>query len=154
MSRRAVWGLMALVLAIALAVGSRGQSGPPTLAQRELRITSDIRCPTCQGLSAAVSEAPAAVAIREEVRRRLAEGQTEAQIEDYLADRYGPGIRLRPEARGMGVLVWALPVAGAAFAVVGLALAFRRWRRDGVATASETDRNLVAKALSEPTGGP
>ena len=57
-NRRLVWAAMALVLVVALAAGSRGRAGPPTEDQRVQRIAAVIRCPTCQGLSAAQSDAP------------------------------------------------------------------------------------------------
>jgi cytochrome c-type biogenesis protein CcmH len=88
MSRRASWALLALVLVAALAIGSRGESGPPTEDQRVQRIASVVRCPTCRGLSAAQSDAPSAEAIRDEVRRRVQEGETDAQIKGYLISRY------------------------------------------------------------------
>jgi cytochrome c-type biogenesis protein CcmH len=142
-SRRLAWGLLALVLVGALAVGSRAESGPPTEDQRVQRIASVIRCPTCRGLSAAQSDAPSAEAIRDEVRRRVQEGETDAQIKGYLISRYGEDILLQPRSK----LVWALPVVGGAAAVGGLALLLRRRRVRPGGRASEDDEALVAQAL-------
>lgn len=137
------WGLLAVVLVGALAVGSRGQSGPPTEDQRVQRIASVLRCPTCRGLSAAQSDAPSAEAIRDEVRRRVQEGETDAQIKAYLVSRYGEDILLQPKSR----LVWGLPVMAGAVAVGGLVLVLRRRRVRPGRTASDADEALVAKAL-------
>ena len=142
MNRRLTWGLLALVLVGALAVGSQEKSGPPTDDQRVQRIASVVRCPTCRGLSAAQSDAPSAEAIRDEVRRRVQEGETDAQIKGYLESRYGEDILLQPKSR----LVWALPVVGAAAAVGGLVLVLRRRRVKPGLTASDADEALVAKA--------
>jgi cytochrome c-type biogenesis protein CcmH len=142
-SRRLTWGLLALVLVGAFAVGSRGESGPPTEDQRVERISSVLRCPTCRGLSAAQSDAPSAEAIRDEVRRRVQAGETDAQIKDYLISRYGEDILLQPRSR----LVWGLPVLAAAAAVGGLVLVLRRRRVRPGRTASEADEALVAKAM-------
>ena len=142
-SRRLAWGLLALVLAGALAVGSRGEPGPPTEDQRVQRIASVVRCPTCRGLSAAQSDAPSAEAIRDEVRRRVQEGETDAQIKSYLISRYGEDILLQPKSR----LVWALPVIGGAAAVGGLVFVLRRRRVKPGPTASDADEALVARAL-------
>jgi cytochrome c-type biogenesis protein CcmH len=142
-SRRLTWGLLALVLVGALAVGSRGESGPPTEDQRVDRISSVVRCPTCRGLSAAQSDAPSAEAIREEVRRRVQLGETDAQIKDYLISRYGEDILLQPRSR----VVWVLPVLGVAAAVGGLVLVLRRRGARPGRKASEADEALVAKAL-------
>ncbi len=145
MSRRLTWGLLALVLVGALAVGSLGQSGPPTEDQRVDRISSVVRCPTCRGLSAAQSDAPSAEAIRDEVRRRVQLGETDAQIKDYLISRYGEDILLQPRSR----VVWVLPVLGVAAAVGGLVLVLRRRGVRPGRKASEADEALVAKALEQ-----
>jgi len=142
-----VWGLMGLVLVTALAIGSQGRSGPPTEDQRVRRITSVIRCPTCSGLSADQSDAPAAMSIRDEVRRRVQEGETDGQIKGYLVGRFGGDILLQPEAEGVGVLVWALPLLGVGGAVAGLALVLRRSRVRPGRQVSDADRALVEKAL-------
>lgn len=142
-SRRLTWGLLAFVLAGALAIGSRGESGPPTEDQRVQRIASVIRCPTCRGLSAAQSDAPSAEAIRDEVRRRVQEGETDTRIKDYLISRYGEDILLQPRSK----LVWALPVAGGAVAVAGLVLLLRRRRIRPGGKVSDADEALVARAM-------
>jgi cytochrome c-type biogenesis protein CcmH len=146
-SRRAVWGVMALVLVAALAVASGGQGGPLTEDEQVERIADKVRCPTCRGLSAADSDAPAATAIRDEIRRRLREGQSEGQILGYLEGTYGADIRLEPKGEGVGVLVWVLPLAGAAAAVAGLAVVFSRRRRRRAPRVSEADRALVEEAM-------
>ena len=141
------WAVMAVVLAVALGVGARGRSGPPTDAQRVNRIADQVRCPTCRGLSAADSDAPAARAMREEVRRRVEAGETDEAILGYIVSRYDASILLNPEGDGVAGLVWVLPVAGLVAAAGGLILAFRRWRARSGATVSAADRALVDEAL-------
>ena len=142
------WALMALLLVGALAVGARGDDGPPTDTERAHRIAAQVRCPTCRGLSAADSDAPAAQFIRDESLRRVRAGETDAQILAFFVDRYGSDIRLKPERRGVAGLVWALPAAGAVVAVGGLVLAFRRWRPRRTAEVSADDRALVEEAMN------
>lgn len=141
--RRLAWGLLAVVLVGALAIGARGRSGPATEDQRVERIASVIRCPTCRGLSAARSDAPSAEAIRDEVRRRVQEGQSDGQIEDYLISRYGEDILLQPRNR----TVWLLPLIGGVAAIGGLVLVMRRRRVRPGRTATDDDEALVAKAM-------
>jgi cytochrome c-type biogenesis protein CcmH len=141
------WALLGLVLVVALVIGSQGESGPPTAEQRVKRITSVVRCPTCRGLSVAQSEAPAAKAIDDEVRRRVEAGETDRQIKDYLVSRYSEDILLQPRSTGAGLVVWALPVIGALAAVGGLVFVLRRRRvRTGV-RISDADQALVDQAL-------
>ena len=145
MSGRLTWGLLALVLVGALAVGAQGQSGPPTEDQRVERITSVVRCPTCRGLSADQSDAPSAEAIRDEVRRRVQAGETDAQVKGYLVSRYGEDILLQPRSRA----VWVLPVVGAVAAIGGLVFVIGRRRVRPGLTASDDDEALVAKAMRQ-----
>ena len=146
-SRRVVWGLMAVVLVAGLAMAAGGSAGPPTEDHQVTSIADKVRCPTCRGLSAADSDAPAATAIRDEVRRRLREGQSEGAILGYLESTYGADIRLEPEREGIGVVVWALPVAVAGVVVVALAVMFARRRRRAGTRVSDADRALVEEAL-------
>ena len=140
---------MVLVLAVALGVGAQGRRRPLTLGQRVERVTSEIRCPTCQGLSAAVSDAPAARAIRDDVRRRLAEGQSEDEVKAALVASYGPGLLLKPEPRGVGLLVWVLPVVGtaAALAVLGAVLARRRRAGPSVEESESAPGDVPVEAI-------
>jgi cytochrome c-type biogenesis protein CcmH len=147
MSRRLVWAVMGLVLVVALGLGSRGPSGPPTEDQRVHRMATVIRCPTCQGLSAAQSDAPSSEAIRDEIRRRVRDGETDDQIRDYLVSRYGSGILLEPPATGLGILVWALPLLGGVLAVGGLGHVLRRNRVRPGRRVSAADQALVDQAL-------
>ncbi len=150
MNRRAMWAVMGVLLVGALAIGSQ-RSGPVTDEARVRRIGSDLRCPTCQGMSVADSDAPAAVGIREEIARRVAEGrETNGQIKDFILGLY-PNISLRPETSGLGLVVWALPVVAAAAVIGGLTLVLvRRRRRPEPAGLSDEDRRLVEQALKSP----
>lgn len=147
MGRALPWLVMAVVAGTALAVGVTGDRGPTTQAERATAIASEVRCPTCQGLSAAESNAAAARAIREDISERLRAGESPAQIRAFLVSRYGEDILLRPPASGISGLVWALPVALLVGAGAGLAAAFRRWRRALGGPVTEADRRRVEEAL-------
>ena len=147
MSRRLSWGLLGLVLVAALAVGGRGESGPPTEDQRVRRIASVVRCPTCRGLSAAQSDAPSAESIRDEVRRRVRAGETDAEVKGYLVSRYGEDILLQPKTEGVGMVVWALPLIGVTVAVGGLVVVLRRRRVRPGPKVSDADKALVEEAM-------
>jgi len=144
---RLPWLVLALVLAIALAIGAQGRSGPRTEAQRVKHIASEIRCPTCRNQSAAESDAAAAKAVREEIDRRVRAGESDGEIVAFMVSRYGSDILLKPQGSGVASLVWVLPVVAVVVALAGLAVAFRRWRaRPGVEVSVE-DRELVQREL-------
>jgi len=95
------WTVMAVVLAVALVIGSVTRSGSETVSQRVDRIAGDVRCPSCSGLSAAESDAPTAVAVRKLITDRVKAGRNDASIETELVHSYGSGILLRPPASGV-----------------------------------------------------
>lgn len=140
--------LLAPVVAVALFIGGGGNdNAPPSAAGRAGRIASEVRCPTCEGLSAAESESAASVAIRDEIRRRIDDGETDDQVRAFLVGRYGRDILLTPEGSGVAGLVWVLPVAGFVLGAGALGLSFRRRRAEPLRTATDDDRRLVEQAL-------
>ena len=140
------WFALLTVVAAALVIGAGG-SDERTDAERVDAITGEVRCPTCQGLSAAESSAPAARAVRTFVEEQVDAGRSDDEIKAALAARFGKDILLRPEAGGVSGLVWALPVIVLVAGAGGLAFAFDRWRRRKPQHASEEDRRLVDEVL-------
>ena len=149
-----VVALGAVVVAALVIGGARPGKGPRTAAARTEAIAGDLRCPVCQGLSIADSHSPTADAIKEDIRRRVDAGESDGAIKRHYIDSYGKWILLRPEASGVGALVWLLPVCALLLAGGGLALAFRRWRRQPAMAATDEDRALVEAALAKQHGEP
>jgi cytochrome c-type biogenesis protein CcmH len=106
--------MKALVLGLVLAAYAPQQAGSTPLdPQREARVQAlgkQLRCPMCQGLSIADSNASAARAQMDKVRELVAAGRTDEQIRGYFTSRYGEWALLEPEASGMNLLVWFLPL--------------------------------------------
>jgi cytochrome c-type biogenesis protein CcmH len=144
------WLILAVLLGGALTVAARSPgstSRTAAEAARVRRITSEIRCPTCKGLSAAESDAATAKAIVTEVTNQVRAGRTDGEIFAFMRDHYGGDILLRPPASGIDGLVWGLPVAAFVLALAGLVIAFRRWKSLTQAEASDADRKRVAREL-------
>jgi len=149
------WVALVLVVAGFLAVGATRDDGPGTPEERAQSIAERVACPVCQGESVAESRNAASEGIRTEIRRLVDDGTaTDAQILSVLETSYGGRILLVPRGSGIDALVWALPAAALVCAVAGLALAFRRWRREsgGLHDPTEEDRRLVAAALVDDPG--
>ena len=117
-----------------LGLWQAAQPAPMTAEDRAHAIAETLRCPTCQGLSVADSDAPISQSMRAIIAEQLAEGRTDAQIRGYFVQRYGDWILLSPRSSGLGWLVWALPVVGVAG---GIGVAFGRRRHAGAAVAPE-----------------
>jgi len=130
--RRRVWPQLAVlgaVLVAALAVGS-GLTGAPTTASRVAGLEGDVRCPSCEDVSVADSEAPSAVAVRHQIAQMVAAGRSDGQIESSLVARYGPTILLRPPTSGASLFVWVIPLLAGAAAATGLVVLFVRRSRE------------------------
>lgn len=147
------WLAMVVVVAGVLVIGTH-RSSTPTLDQRVTSLAGQVRCPVCDGETAAESDTPPSVEIRALIRQWLQAGESDARIKANLVDDYGTGILEAPPAKGIDLVVWVLPAVVFLAAVVGLGLAFRGWRaRLRRATApSADDRGLVDRALAVDPG--
>jgi cytochrome c-type biogenesis protein CcmH len=103
-------------VALALLVISLRPSAPMSPAQQAAQLDAQLRCPDCQGLSVAESQTTAAAAIRTEVARRLADGQSPDDVRAYFVSRYGEWILLEPAS----VAWWVLPFVVIALGAAGL----------------------------------
>lgn len=120
------WALMGIALAAALAVGIVDADDPPTAAERATALARTIRCPQCQGETAAESNVAIAAAIRADIRERVDEGQSDAEIRQAYADLYGDSVLLTPPGEGFGSVLWVIPIVAV---VVGAAVLGVAWRQ-------------------------
>jgi cytochrome c-type biogenesis protein CcmH len=113
--------VMILVLAVATAPSA------PSSVTRIAHLETLVRCPACDDLSVAVSNATSAIAVRHEISDDVHRGESDNKILTSLEAAYGPSILLSPSTSGLGVLLWVVPVVGLLLLVViGLRLARRR----------------------------
>lgn len=109
----------AFVLFFALVVIARPSTDP--VQARIDHLTHVVRCPSCEALSVAQSNATSSIAIRHEIENKVRAGVSDAAILTSLQSRYGQRILLSPSGRGVGVILWLVPlaaVAGGAYVVV------------------------------------
>ena len=87
-------------------------------------LASELRCVMCQNQSLADSNALIALQLRREVLDLMREGRSDAEIKDYLVQRYGEFVLYQPKVEGRTWLLWLGPVlllligAGVVVAVV------------------------------------
>jgi cytochrome c-type biogenesis protein CcmH len=139
------WLAVVVVVLVALAAGTIGQD-PPTDEQRAQNLAESIRCPSCKSQSAASSDTPSSLAVRALIAERIEAGDSDEEIRDFVASRYGREVLLDPSGSGFGAVVWALPVVLVVVAVAGLVVRFRGYRAGGSRHASAADEALVAQA--------
>lgn len=80
------------------------------LERRTMEISSELRCPVCQGLAIGDSPSIMAANMKAQVRELLERGYTEPQILSYFEKSYGQFVLLKPKFQGVNALVWILPV--------------------------------------------
>ena len=147
-ARGAAWVLLGVLVAAAIVIAA-SQGGEVTPSERARDLAAEIQCPECNGVSVAQSLAPTSRAIRADLRRRVAAGQSDDEIRQAYAERYGEAILLRPEGSGLGVLVWGLPVVLLIAGAGALVLASRKWRQEPLLHATEADEALVDNIRSD-----
>jgi cytochrome c-type biogenesis protein CcmH len=92
----------------------------PAKESRARDLSRELRCMVCQNQSIDDSEAPLARDLRLLVRERIAAGDSDAQVLDFLVARYGEFVLLKPRLEPHTLLLWLLPplaLAGGGFAL-------------------------------------
>ena len=110
-------------------------SSDPALEARVLRVAEELRCLVCQNETISASQADLAVDLRKQIRLKLQQGQTEAEILDFMVERYGEFVRYRPAFSATNALLWAGPFALLLLAGFVLLKNIRRRRVDAAPRA-------------------
>ncbi|MCC6303817.1 MAG: cytochrome c-type biogenesis protein CcmH [Rhodobacteraceae bacterium] len=99
----------------------------PVLEARARAISKGLRCLVCRNESIDESNAPLARDLRLLVRERLVAGDSDEAAVDYIVERFGEFVLLRPTAGGANIMLWiAGPLMLLAGGAVGLAYLRRR----------------------------
>jgi cytochrome c-type biogenesis protein CcmH/NrfF len=138
------WAALAVVVVIALAV-VLWPNGSQSPAARAHDLETQLKCPECQGLSVADSQAPTSRAIRADIKRRIKAGQSDEQIRQAYVDTYSESILLTPQDSGVSLIVWILPIVVIALGATGIVFALRRNRGEAHLHATEADERLVER---------
>jgi cytochrome c-type biogenesis protein CcmH len=101
--------------------------GDPAKEARARDLSRELRCMVCQNQSIDDSEAPLARDLRLLVRERIAAGDSDNQVIDFLVARYGEFVLLKPRVNEHTLVLWLLPPL--ALAGGGLALWLHNRRR-------------------------
>ena len=92
--------------------------------KQELRardISKNIRCMVCQNQSIDESNAPLAKDLRILIRNQIKNGKNNKEIYEFLTDRYGDFILLKPAFKLNTLALWLLPFI---FVLVGIFIVF------------------------------
>jgi cytochrome c-type biogenesis protein CcmH len=118
----------------------------PALEARARTLSKELRCLVCQNQSIDESNADLAHDLRVVLRQRLVSGDSDKQILDYVAARYGMFVLLDPPFTSVTWLLWLAPpvlVVG----VGGVLLLRARRRRTDQAVPDLTREESARAAL-------
>lgn len=79
------------------------------IEKRAREIGQSLRCVVCQNQSIDESDAPLASDMRKLVRKRLSEGDSNADVINYMRDKYGDYVLLKPPVQSNTYALWAFP---------------------------------------------
>ena len=137
-----------LMIALALGTGWAKEAAPlaedPVVEQRLITISEEMRCLVCQNESLAGSRAELAQDLRRELRTLIKQGKTDAEIREFMVERYGDFVLYRPRIKPQTYLLWAGPFLLMIVAVAVLLFYLRR--RDRVVTEDHLSEDEASRA--------
>jgi len=101
--------LLSISILLALSFSGLAQSSDAEIEARAKEVGRSLRCVVCQNQTIDESDAPLAVDMRQLVRTRLKEGDSNAEVIDYMQDRYGDYVLLKPPVQANTYILWFLP---------------------------------------------
>ena len=73
-------------------------------------ISKNLRCLICQGQSVYDSQSEFAISVKDLIKKKIEEGNTDNDIYEYLKNKYGDWIMYEPELDKKTLLLWILPL--------------------------------------------
>jgi cytochrome c-type biogenesis protein CcmH len=123
----------------------------PALEARARGIGKELRCLVCQNESIDDSAAGLAHDLRVLLRERIVAGDTDKQAVQYIVDRYGQFVLLRPPVEPATYALWYGPFGLLLLAAIGVVVYVRRRPRVIAAPAplDDAERQRVSELLRE-----
>lgn len=123
---------------------------PAAQEERARKLFLQLRCVVCQNQSIGDSDADVARDLREIVREQISAGKTNSEISQFLVDRYGEFILLKPVFDWHTAALWGAPIV---LLLVGGLLAWRvstrRVKLDEKVQLSSQEQDELQKILDQ-----
>lgn len=144
--------LLALLLGLMLAFAAIAKEAAPAVAdpaleKRAIALTEQLRCLVCQNQSIADSHAELAVDLKNQVREKLRQGESDEKIIEYMVARYGDFVLYRPPVKATTAPLWFGPFVLLLAAVIGLFYYIARRRQAAAAPPLSDEEQARARAL-------
>ena len=116
-----------IILSTAVNVSTAAES--EEFSDRFRKLSNELHCPTCQGLSVKDSEAGFSNSIKDKISELMKNGNSDEEILAYFVERYGEWILRSPAKRGFNLVLWILPGAGILIGLFIVLFRSKRWVR-------------------------
>jgi cytochrome c-type biogenesis protein CcmH len=134
-------------LPVAAAKDAAPAAADPALEARVMALSEELRCLVCQNQTIADSSAGLASDLRDEIREKMRQGQSDAQIIAFMVDRYGDFVLYRPPLKRSTFLLWFGPLLLALAGLVTLFYRLARRRRVGETELAPADEDRARRLL-------
>ena len=129
MNNKFIIALLFLWMPLAQADVAATTRDDPALEKRAMALSGHLRCLVCQNQTIADSNAELAVDLKNQVRDKLRQGQSEQEILDYMVNRYGEFVLFSPLVKSTTWLLWFGPLLLFVAGFYVLAVNLRQRRR-------------------------
>lgn len=138
----------------ALAVEPAEMLSDPAEEARARELSKEIRCLVCQNQSIDDSNAGLAKDLRVLLRERIVAGDSDTEIKDFLVERYGDFVLLKPPVKASTFALWYGPLVVGVLGAFGVAVFLLRRRGSSVASVtpaplSDEEQKRVKALLEE-----
>lgn len=121
----------------------------PQQEARARAISKELRCLVCQNQSIDDSDAELAGDLRRIVRERIAAGDTDEEVFDYVVDRYGEFVLMTPRFEPATWALWLGPLLVLVGGGAVIAVFLRRKRQEtDEPDLTEAEKNRLAELTS------
>lgn len=126
---------------------------PARIEARTRELAASFRCLVCQNQTLEDSAADLAADLRERIREQVREGATDAQVRDYMVQRYGDFVLYRPPVRPLTWALWFGPFVVLAVAALALLRSVMHRRRIAVRPLDAEERRRADALLATSDEG-
>lgn len=148
--RRWFLGICALIAVGGITYSLLNSGSHVTQQERITHIESEVKCPSCDGISALDSNTAGAHAVRDFVEQSVKAGKSDQQILNSLEASYGPTILMAPPAAYGGNVIVFLPFVFVAIVLglIGL-LGYRRMKKVSGPAGSNGDAAFESASATD-----
>ena len=144
--------LLMVPLVAYAAIDAYDFAGDMEKERRFKHLIEELRCPKCQNQNIADSSAPLAKDLKNRVYKLMLEGRSNAEITQYLVDRYGDFVSYRPPLKPSTWFLWFAPVFVLVVALIVIVVRVTRRAKQATGQSEGVDKLRVQALLKTYDG--